>query len=148
MDGPLAVVKGAYRAWEERDFVEALCALDPDVRWHQEDGLPYPGDYIGRDAVAGLLRDVLSDWARLEVKPLRYTAYGSLVSVVGSYEGEGKLTRFRFEDRFVHLWYIAGGRGVWTGLYRAPAPALRDLDLMAGAAAERAAAPRGLVPAA
>ena len=72
MDHPLTVVENAYRAWEERDFVEALCALDPEVVWHQEDGLPYAGDYRGRDAVAQLLRDVLSDWGRLEIKPVKW----------------------------------------------------------------------------
>ena len=132
MDHPLTIVERAYRAWEERDFVEALCALDPEVRWHQEDGLPYAGDYVGRDAVAQLLRDVLSDFGRLEIKPVKFAAYGGLVAVLGSYEGEGKVTHFHFEDRFIHLWSVAEGRADWMGLYRTSGPALRDLDRLYG----------------
>jgi len=125
---PLAVVESAYQAWQDRDVVEALCALDPGVRWHQEDGLPYRGDYVGRDAVAGLFRDVLSDWDWLEIKPHTFATDGDLVLVLGTYEGRGKVTGFRFTDRFVHLWGLAGGRGTWMGLYRTPGHALRDLD--------------------
>lgn len=132
---PLDIVEDAYRAWEDRDFVEALCALDPEVRWHQEDGLPYAGDYVGRDAVAQILRDILSDWQHLEVKPLQFAAHGGLVAVVGDYEAEGRLTGFHFHDHFIHLWSISEGRGVWAGLYRTPALALQELDRHSGAAA-------------
>jgi uncharacterized protein len=132
MDQPLTIVERAYQAWQEGDFVEALCALHPEIRWHQEDGLPYAGDYVGRDAVAQLLRDLLSDFGRFEIKPLKFAAHGGVVAVIGTYEGEGKVTHFHFEDRFVHLWNVEDGRAQWMGLYRTSGPALRDLDSMLG----------------
>ena len=134
MDHPLTVVERAYRAWEEHDFVEALCALDPEVRWHQEDGLPYAGDYVGRDQVAQLLRDLLSDFGRFEIKPIKFAAYEDMVAVLGTYEGVGKVTGFEFEDRFIHLWKVNDGRAEWMGLYRESGPAFRDLDRLTGVA--------------
>lgn len=134
IDTPLAVVERAYQAWEDRDFVEVLCAFDPEVRWHQEDGLPYGGDYCGRGALAQLVRDVLSDWGWLDVKPRKFAIHHGLVAVVGAYEGEGRVSGFRFEDPFVHVWCVERGRGVWMGLYRTPATALRDLDRESGIA--------------
>jgi ketosteroid isomerase-like protein len=132
MDQPLTIVERAYEAWRERDYVETLCVLHPEVRWHQEDGLPYGGDYVGRGAVAQLLQDLLSDFGRFEIKPTRFAACGGLVAVIGTYEGEGRLTRFHFEDRFVHLWNLADERADWMGLYRTSGPALRDLDARIG----------------
>ena len=136
MDQPLTIVEHAYEAWQEGDIVEALCALDPEIRWHQEDGLPYAGDYVGRDAVAQLLRDLLSDFGWFQIKPTHFAATGDLVAVIGTYEGEGKVTRFHFEDRFVHLWSVAEGRADWMGLYRTSGPALRDLDARLGETAD------------
>jgi ketosteroid isomerase-like protein len=130
-DEPLTVVENAYRAWAERDFVEMLCAFDPDVRWHQEDGLD-ASEFTGRDAVAGRLRDVLSDWRWLDITPLRWTTHGRLVAVVGSYAGEGRVTGFRFDDKFTHLWRVEHGRSVEIGLYRTPATAMRELDRRSG----------------
>lgn len=135
MDTPLSIVENAYRAWAERDFAEWLCTFDPEVRWHQEDGLPYAGERVGRDAVADLLRDILSDWRHLDVTPLRWTAHGDVVVVVGSYTGEGRTTGFQFEDQFVHLWVIKDMRGVEVRLYTTPANAMRDLDHRCGLAA-------------
>ena len=135
METPLEIVERAYQAWEDQDFVEVLCALDPDVHWHQEDGLPYAGDYVGREAIAQILRDVLSDWRQFDVKPLCFSTHGGLVAVLGAYEAEGKVTGFHFEDRFIHLWSVEDGRGVWAGAYRRAAAAMRDLDQHAGTAA-------------
>jgi len=134
MDTPLSVVENAYRAWADRDFAEWLCTFDPDVRWHQEDGLPYPGEFTGREAVADLLRDILSDWRRLDVTPLRWTVHGDVVVVAGSYTGEGLVTGFRFEDRFIHVWLIEDERSVEVRLYRTPAEAMSDLDRRFGLA--------------
>ena len=128
METPLGVVERAYKAWEDGDIVEALCALDPEVRLHREDGLPQRGEYVGRDAVAEVFREVMGDWMWLEVKPVRFSAVGPIVAVVGSYEGCGNATGFRFHDRFVHLWAMEGGRGVWVGAFRTPVEALRALD--------------------
>jgi len=128
METPLAIVERVYRAWAERDYAEALSLVDPDVRWHQDDGLPYGGVYTGREAVAGVLRDALSDWRRLDVTPHRFMSERNVVVVFGAYEGEGLTTGFLFEDRFTHLWQIENGRGVAVGLYRTPAGAMRELD--------------------
>lgn len=130
MLSPLEIVEGAYRAWGDDDFVEVLCALDPDIRWHQEDGLPYAGDHVGREAVAQLLRDILSDWDHLDIEPRTFKTSGGLVAVFGAYEAEGKVTGFRFHDRFVHLWSVEGSRISRSRLYRNAAHAMRDLDAM------------------
>jgi ketosteroid isomerase-like protein len=128
MDSPLAVVERAYEAWGEHDVVETLCAFDPNVRWHSEDGLPYRGDFVGRGVMAERIRAILGDCDWLDAKPLRYSVDGALVAVVGTYEAWGPDSGFLFRERFVHVWSVAGGRGVWLGLYRTPKDALRALD--------------------
>jgi ketosteroid isomerase-like protein len=128
---PLTVVENAYRAWAEGDYVETLCAFSPDVVWHQEDGL-HAAEFVGRGAVAERLKELLSDFRFLEITPLRWTAHGQLVAVVGEYVGEGRTTGFAFEDKFTHVWRIEDGRGVEIGLYRTPALAMRDLDVRLG----------------
>lgn len=124
---PLVTVKNAYRAWAEGDVVELLCALDPEVRWHQDDRLD-EAELVGRGAIADRIKDVLNDFRRLEVTPLRWTAQGRLVAVTGQYTGEGRATGFQFEAKFTHLWGVKDGLGVEIGLYRTPATALRELD--------------------
>lgn len=117
-----------YRSWAEGDFVEVLCAMDPDIKIHRRDGLPYDGDAVGRGAMADTLRDILSDWRRLDVTPVRATSDGDAVLVFGCYDGEGRETGFHFEDRFTHLWRVREGRAVEVGFYRSPVDALRALD--------------------
>lgn len=129
MDSPLAVVERAYQAWQDHDVVETLCAFDPDVHWHsEEDRLPYHGDFVGRGALADRVRAILGDWDWLDARPLRYSADGGLVSVVGTYEACARGADLRFCDRFVHIWSVVGGRGVWLGMYRTPKDALHALD--------------------
>jgi len=128
MASPLEIVESMYRSWADGDFVEVLCAMDPDIRCHRHDGLPYAGDFIGRGAIAEQLRDILSDWRRLDCTPVRSTSDGDTVLVFGSYEGEGRVTGFHFEDRFTHVWRVREGRAVELGLYRSPVDALRALD--------------------
>jgi ketosteroid isomerase-like protein len=128
---PLTVVENAYRSWAEGDYVEMLCAMSPDVRWHQEDGL-HATEFVGRSGVAERIKDVLSDFRWLEITPLRWTVHGQLVAVVGEYAGEGRTTGFSFEDKFTHVWRVENGRGVEIGLYRTPALAMRDLDAALG----------------
>lgn len=103
--------------------------FDPQVQLHYEhDGLPYRGDFVGREALAGIVRDILSDWAFLEVTPFAFAVHNGLIAVLGRYEGEGKVTHFPFVDRFVHLWEVPGERAVRFATYRSAAQAMRDLD--------------------
>jgi ketosteroid isomerase-like protein len=131
----LEIVESVYRSWAEGDFVEVLCAMDPEIRVHRDDGLPYRGDSVGREAVAATLRDLLSDWRRFEITPLRATSDGDDVLVFGSYEAEGRATGFHFEDRFTHVWRLRDGRAVEVGFFRSPVDALRALDQQAPALA-------------
>jgi uncharacterized protein len=124
----LEIVESMYRSWAEGDYVEVLCAMDPEIRVHRHDGLPYAGEYVGRGAMADTLRDILSDWRHLEITPVRSTSDGDAVLIFGSYEGEGRTTGFHFEDRFTHLWRVRDGRAVEVGFYRTPVDAMRALD--------------------
>jgi ketosteroid isomerase-like protein len=124
----LEIVESMYRSWAEGDFVEVLCAMDPEIRVHRHDGLPYDSEMVGREAMAATVRDILSDWRRLDITPERSTSAGEDVLVFGSYEGEGRVTGFHFEDRFTHVWRVRDGRAVEVGFYRSPADAMRALD--------------------
>ncbi|HEX6390498.1 MAG TPA: hypothetical protein VFZ89_13640, partial [Solirubrobacteraceae bacterium] len=72
--------------------------------------------------------DILNDWRRFDITPVRSTSDGDAVLVFGSYEAEGRETGFHFEDRFTHLWRVREGRAVEVGFYRSPVDALRALD--------------------
>ena len=132
MDHPLTVVERAYRAWRRRTS-SSSAPLTRRSAGTRRTGF-YAGDYIGRDQVAQLLRDLLSDFGRFEIKPIKFAAYEDMVAVLRTYEGVGKVTGFEFEDRFIHLWKVNDGRAEWMGLYRESGPAFRDLDRLTGVA--------------
>ena len=97
-------------------------------------GFPTPTTTSAAIRSRSFSRDLLSDFGRFEIKPIKFAAYEDMVAVLGTYEGVGKVTGFEFEDRFIHLWKVNDGRAEWMGLYRESGPAFRDLDRLTGVA--------------
>ena len=51
-----AVVRRLYTARAAGDFDEVARLLSDDIIWHEPGAFDYSGDYVGKDAVLGLLR--------------------------------------------------------------------------------------------
>lgn len=105
------MVRGLYAAFERGDVPTVLGALAPDVRWHEAEGFPHGGTYIGPDAVLhNVFMTLGAEWDEFTVTPEELIADADTVVALGEYRGTCKATGKRFTAPFAHVWKIRDGK--------------------------------------
>jgi uncharacterized protein len=89
-----------------------LADLDPEVEWHQAQGLPHGGLYRGRDAVSRNVFEPLDAewWSEFSAVPDEFLDAGEQVVALGRYRGTAKATGKLLDVPFVHVWTLRDGR--------------------------------------
>jgi ketosteroid isomerase-like protein len=109
----LGLVRAAYDAFERGDREGALTAFAEGVEWHQAQGLPHGGVYVGLTAVRHHVFDPLSDWwEAFSAAPTEFIDAGATVVVLGRYTGRARAGGAELDVPFVHVWTMLGGRCV------------------------------------
>lgn len=110
----LEIVKRSYEAFDRGDLDAVLADMDPQIEWHQAQGLPHGGLYRGIDEVRRNIFDPLDEswWDGFTASPDEFLAAGDQVVVVGRYRGTAKQTRKQLDVPFVHIWTIRDGRAM------------------------------------
>jgi ketosteroid isomerase-like protein len=111
---PVDLVRRSYDAFERHDLDTVLADLDPEIEWHQAQGLPHGGLYRGRDEVRRNVFEPLDAewWETFSAPPHEFIDGGDRVVVLGRYRGVAKGTGRVLDVPFVHVWTIAGDRAV------------------------------------
>jgi ketosteroid isomerase-like protein len=109
----VTVIEEGYRAFNRGDIPAVLALLDPQVAWTEAAGSAYAGTHVGHDAV---VRDVFvrlgEDWESFVPKPAEFLACGSIVVVLGEFEGVHRATGESMTSRFAHVWRWGSGHVV------------------------------------
>ncbi len=89
------IVKRSYDAFARGDLDAVLGDMDPEIEWHQAQGLPHGGLYHGLDEVRANIFDPLDDewWNDFTAVPDEFLDAGDQVVVIGRYRAVGKHTR-------------------------------------------------------
>jgi ketosteroid isomerase-like protein len=87
--------------------------LNPDIHWHNLDGSPYGGTFIGRAAVrdgyfAPLQRD-FEDW-RVTVEEVIGSGSAGHIIVRGHFHGRARTTGIEVTVPFANFWKVRGGK--------------------------------------
>jgi uncharacterized protein len=111
---PVEIVKRSYEAFARDDMDGVLGDMDPDIEWHQAQGLPHGGYYRGLDEVKRNIFDPLDSewWDDFTATPDEFLDAGDHVVVLGRYRGVGKQTGRPLDVPFVHVWTLRGGKAI------------------------------------
>ena len=109
--GNTELIKGVYEAFGRGDVPAVLGAFDPDIEWHEADGLPYGGVHRGPDAVAGsVFGPLVEDIPDFAVVPQEFFESGDRVVTLGRYTGTARETGAQLDQPFAHAWTVRDGK--------------------------------------
>jgi ketosteroid isomerase-like protein len=105
-------VRRAYEAFARGDMDAVVADMEPDIEWHQAQGLPHGGLYRGLDAVREAIFGPLGEawWDEFSAEPDELLEAGDEVVVLGRYHGRSKETGRTLDVPFVHVWSFRNGR--------------------------------------
>jgi ketosteroid isomerase-like protein len=108
------IVKRSYDAFARGDMDGVLGDMDPDIEWHQAQGLPHGGYYRGLDEVRRNIFDPLDAewWDEFTAVPDEFLDAGEHVVVLGRYRGKAKQTGRPLDVPFVHVWTLRDEKAV------------------------------------
>lgn len=108
------LVKRSYAAFARADMDGVLGDMDPGIEWHQAQGLPHGGTYVGLEAVRRNIFDPLGEewWDEFSAVPAEFLDAGDEVVVLGRYRGVAKGTGKQMDVPFVHVWTVRGEKAV------------------------------------
>jgi len=108
------LVRRSYDAFERGDLDAVLADLDPDIEWHQAQGLPHGGLYRGVDEVRRNIFEPLDAewWSEFSATPEQFLDAGSEIAVLGRYRGIAQGTGKVLDVPFVHVWSVENGKAV------------------------------------
>jgi ketosteroid isomerase-like protein len=108
------IVKRSYDAFARGDMEGVLGDMDPDIEWHQAQGLPHGGYYRGLEDVKRNIFDPLDTewWDEFTATPDEFLDAGEHVVVLGRYRGTAKQTGRVLDVPFVHVWTLRGDKAV------------------------------------
>jgi ketosteroid isomerase-like protein len=102
----------AYEAFSAGDIDRVVADMDPEIEWHQAQGLAHGGLYRGLDQVRRAIFDPLDEqwWDEFSADAEEFLDAGDHVVVLGRYRGLAKRTGKRLDVPFVHVWTYTGGK--------------------------------------
>lgn len=86
--------------------------MDPDIEWHEPEGLPIGGTYHGPEAVGEALGSLMSAFEEASFEPERYVEDGETVIVFGTFTGTHGGTGKSVGIPLVHVWEFKNGKAV------------------------------------
>ncbi len=102
--GPIAVVREAYSAWNERREADYLASFHPDVVYLTSGTFPgFDPEYHGREGMASFRSEMLEAWEAFELEPLAITERDGLVIVELRFVAVGRESGVRVEVKFHHV---------------------------------------------
>lgn len=104
------LVRGAYQASAQGDTSALMNLLAADVVWSlpQMKGVPFAGEWHGREGVAKFFAAVAQSQEVLEFQPEQFIAQGETVVVLGYFIMRVKATGRISRSQWAHIWTLAG----------------------------------------
>jgi hypothetical protein len=105
------LVRSLYEAFARGDVPAVLAKFDPDVEWHEAEGMPYGGVHRGPDAIVqNVFGPVTQDVADFSVTPDEFFESGDEVVTIGRYRGRASESGTELDLPFAHAWTVRGGK--------------------------------------
>ena len=100
-----------YDAFGRGDVPTVLGAFDQRIEWTSTEGSPYPGTFIGPQAVLdGVFMRLGTEWEGFRIEIGEYIDGGDQVVALGRYSGTYRGTGRSMNAAFAHVWTLRDGR--------------------------------------
>jgi len=108
------LVQQAYESFGRGDIQGLLNSLSEQVEWRtpKPEGVPFGGEYRGRDAVGRFFSELNQHEEVKRFEPREFIAQGDRVVAIGFYSSRAKATGRMAESEWVHLFTIRNGKVV------------------------------------
>jgi ketosteroid isomerase-like protein len=104
-------IRRLYDDFGKGDIPAVLGAMDPQIEWKEADGFPYPGTYVGPDAVLqGVFMRLGTEWDGYQAVADEVLDAGDTVVGLGHYSGRYKATGKEFRAPFAHVFRLRDGK--------------------------------------
>ena len=97
-----------YDGFAQGDIERAVSVVHADVEWVEL--FPYPGTYVGAEALLELLERVAGDFDLYDMEFDEWVVDDDRVVVLGSYRVRRRGRSEIFESRFVHIFWVENGQ--------------------------------------
>ena len=106
------LVRRSYDAFARGDLDAVVADMHDEIEWHQAQGLPHGGTYLGLAAVRRNVFEPLERdwWSEFSAVPDEFLDAGDEVVVLGRYRGVAKETGRQLDVPFVHVWSVRDGK--------------------------------------
>ena len=107
----LHLVQQLYEAFARGDMPGVLATLNPAIEWISAEGAPYPGTFVGPNAiVTNIFARLAGEWDGFRVEPAEFLDAGDYVVALGRHQGTYKSTGRAMSAAFAHVWTVRDGR--------------------------------------
>jgi ketosteroid isomerase-like protein len=130
--GHAELVRAIYADWARGNFAAGTEHYDPEVLLVLRPEFPDPGTYLGLDAIAGYMRDFLTDFEGVTIAGEEFVAAGDSVIVRVHQRATGPESRVPVAMRYYQVWTFRGGSVVRIESIRERADALAACGLAGG----------------
>jgi ketosteroid isomerase-like protein len=102
------LVRSAYRATAQGDTTALVNLLAADVVWRlpQMRGVPFAGEWRGREGVAKFFAAVAQSQEVVEFQPEQFIAQGKSVVVLGRFTMRVRATDRISRSQWAHIWTV------------------------------------------
>jgi uncharacterized protein len=105
------LVRTIYDRLRSGDVRSALALIDPEFEGRDRPEIPDPQVYRGHQGVFDALGASFADFAEVDFVPEEFTdAGGDRVVVHVRFEGTGRGSGLRVDERLYHVWTIRNGK--------------------------------------
>lgn len=105
------LIQRLYQAFARGDVPGVLGTFDPEIEWISAEGAPYPGTFVGPNAIlTNIFARIGSEWDGFRVEPAEFLDAGEHVVALGRYHGAYKSTGRGMSAAFAHGWTVRDGR--------------------------------------
>ena len=106
-------IERQYDAFGRGDIPAVLGGFDPAIEWTSMEGSPYPGTFIGPEAVLNnVFMRLGTEWEGFQAKVHEFLDAGETVVALGTYSGVNRATGRAMSAEFAHVWTFRDGRVV------------------------------------
>jgi uncharacterized protein len=108
------VVQQSYEAFSRGDIQAVLNFISEQVEWRtpKPEGMPFGGEYRGRDQVARFFWELNQHEEITRFEPREFIAQGDRVVVLGHYAAKVRSTGRMAESDWVHIFTVRNGKVV------------------------------------
>jgi ketosteroid isomerase-like protein len=111
-EADVELVRTIYDRVRSGDLEGGFALIDPEFVGRDRPEIPDPQVYHGHQGILDALGSSFADFAEVDFVPEEFVDAGDRVVVAVRFEGTGRGSRLRIDERLYHVWTVREGKAV------------------------------------